>query len=185
MKFKSLLNKITDLVENAGEQTFGGGLYIGDPQGKNGQSALTNKGTHNLQMPRHIDAINSVLHALSSRDYIDPDSVLGVVKQKLNHFGLDFGMPKKMLNDGLTQFELVQYGSPELGIYGQNPYDDINKTGFRQGDGIKEKLGHSLALTVNITKQPNYLRKVSFVIVPTETSSYNMPTSESDCGCQH
>ena len=185
MKFKALLNKINELVENAGEHTFGGGLYIGDPQGRLGPSVLTDKGTHNLQMPRHIDAINAMLYSLSSRDYIDPDGVLGVVKNKLNLVGLDFGMPKKSLSDGLNMLELVQYGSPQLGVYGQNPYDDVNKTGFSQGDGIKEKLGYSLALSVNIEKQPNHLRRVTFVIVPTESSSYNMETSANDCGCQH
>ena len=185
MKFKNLLNKITNLVENAGEHTIGGGLYIGDPQGKNGQSPLTDKGTFNLQMPRHIDAINAMLYTFSCRDYINPDSILGVVQQKLNLMGLDFALPKTTLSDGLSTFELVQYGSPQLGVYGQNPYDDVNKHGFKQGDGIKEKLGHSLALTVNIQKQPNHLRKVSLVIVPTETSSYNSNMPEHDCGCQH
>jgi hypothetical protein len=185
MKFKTLLKTINNLVENAAEHTFGGGLYIGDPQGGVGQSPLTNKGTHNLQMPRHVDAINAMLHTFSCRDYIDPDSILGVVRQKLNLFGLDFATPKTILSDGLSMFELVQYGSPQLGVYGQNPYDDVNKTGFKQGDGIKEKLGHSLSLSVNIEKQPNHLRKVSLVIVPTDTSSYNSDSPTHDCGCQH
>ena len=39
MKFKQLLTKINVLQENAPEHTFGGGLYIGDPQGRLGQSA--------------------------------------------------------------------------------------------------------------------------------------------------
>jgi len=184
MKFKTLFKTISNLVENAGEHTFGGGLFIGDPQGKLGQSPLTDKGTFNLQMPRHIDAINAMLYTFSSRDYIDPDSVIGVVKQKLNLMGLDFETPKKTLSDGLTTFELVQYGSPQLGVYGQNPYDDVNKKGFKQGDGIKEKLGYSLGLNIDIQKQPNHLRKVSMVIVPTETSSYNT-NLDHDCGCQH
>ena len=47
MKFKQLLSKIESLQENAPEQTFGGGLYIGDP-GKGNISALTNKGTFNI-----------------------------------------------------------------------------------------------------------------------------------------
>lgn len=183
MKFKTLLKQINLIAENAGEHTEGGGLYIGDPQGKVGQSALTNKGTFYLDLPRHVDAINSMLHTLSSRDYIDPDSVIGVVKQKLNHFGLDFASKTNKVSDGLSTYELVQYGSPQLGVYGQNPYDDVNKKGFKQGDGIKEKLGYSLALTVNVEKQPNHLRRVTMVITPTETSSYNM--GNSDCGCQH
>jgi hypothetical protein len=29
------------------------------------------------------------------------------------------------------------------------------------------------------------LRRVTLVIVPTESSSYNMETSANDCGCQH
>ena len=171
MKFKALLNKINELVENAGEHTFGGGLYIGDPQGKLGPSVLTDKGTHNLQMPRHIDAINAMLYSLSSRDYIDPDGVLGVVKNKLNLVGLDFGMPKKSLSDGLNMLELVQYGSPQLGVYGQNPYDDVNKKGFKQGDGIKEKIGHSLDLLVNIQRGSNMLRKLTVMIVPADPNS--------------
>lgn len=183
MKFKTLLKQINLIAENAGEHTEGGGLYIGDPQGKVGQSALTNKGTFYLDLPRHVDAINSMLHTLSSRDYIDPDSVIGVVKQKLNHFGLDFACKTNKVSDGLSTYELVQYGSPQLGVYGQNPYDDVNKKGFKQGDGIKEKLGYSLALTVNVEKQPNHLRRVTMVITPTETSSYN--TGDSDCGCKH
>jgi hypothetical protein len=182
MKFKTLLKNIETIAEGAGEHTEGGGLYIGDPQGKVGQSANTNQGAFNLALPRQIDAINSMLHAFSSKDYIDPDSVLGVVKQKLNHFGLDFACTKK-ISDGLSTYELVQYGSPQLGVYGQNPYDDVNKNGFKQGDGIKEKLGHSLALTVNVEKQPNHLRRISLVIAPIETSSYN--EGGSDCGCQH
>jgi hypothetical protein len=79
-------------------------------------------------------------------------------------------------------FELVQYGSPQLGVYGQNPYDDVNKNGFKQGDGIKEKIGHSLALSITVVKQPNHLKKLSIVIVPTGDSSLN---SGSDCGCMH
>jgi hypothetical protein len=61
MKFKSLIKKIETLVEDAGEHTFGGGLYIGDPQGKMGESPLTDKGTFNLALPRQIDAINDCI----------------------------------------------------------------------------------------------------------------------------
>jgi hypothetical protein len=186
MKFKTLLNKITTLVENSGEHTIGGGLYIGDPQGKIGQSPLTDKGTFNLQLPRQIDAINAMLHTFSGRDYIDPNSVLAVAKQKLSMVGLDFKLPKTQLSDGLTMVELVQYGSPDIGVYGQNPYDDVNKKGFAQGDGIKEKLGTSLGLSITVEKQPNHLRKVSLVIVPIADSSYNNADSMThDCGCQH
>ena len=183
MKFKTLLKNIDVIAEGAGEHTEGGGLFIGDPQGKLGPSTVTDKGAFNLALPRQIDAINAMLHAFSSKDYIDPDSLLGVVKQKLNHFGLDFMCPAQKVSDGMSTYELVQYGSPQLGVYGQNPYDDVNKKGFKQGDGIKEKLGYSLALTMNVEKQPNHLRRVTLVITPTETSSYN--TGESDCGCQH
>jgi hypothetical protein len=186
MKFKKLVQTINDIYESAaGEHTFGGGLYVGDPQGKLGPSPVTDRGTFNLNKSHQIDAINAMLYGFSNRDYIDPDSVLAVVKQKLNLFGLDFDAPTMVLSDGLSSFELVQYGSPQLGVYGQNPYDDVNKTGFKQGDGIKEKLGHSLALTVNVQKQPNHLRKVMFVIAPTESSSYNSDAGQADCGCQH
>ena len=109
MKFKNLLNKITDLSESAaGEHTFGGGLFIGDPQAPGGPSTVTDKGTFNLQMPRHIDAINAMLYSFTNRDYIDPDSILGIVKNKLNLYGLDFAMPKQTLPDGTTRVELVQ-----------------------------------------------------------------------------
>ncbi len=181
MKFKQLLTKINVLQENAPEHTFGGGLYIGDPQGKLGQSALTDKGTFNIKLPHSIDAINAMLYGFSSREYIDPDGVMAVIKQKLNHFGFDFGY-KAALQDGLNSFDLVQYGSPQLGVYGQNPYDDVSVKGFSQGDGIKEKLGHSLSLSVTVTKQPNFLKKLSIAIVPSGESSLNSGT---DCGCMH
>jgi len=181
MKFKQLLNKISVIQENAPEHTNGGGLYIGDPQNADKGSALTDKGTFNIQLPRSIDAINAMLYGFSTRDYIDPDGVLAVVKQKLNHFGFDFEY-KNALQDGDNVFYLVQYGSPQLGVYGQNPYDDVNEKGFKQGDGIKEKLGHSLALVVTVTKQPNSLRKVNMVIAPSDDSPVN---SGADCGCQH
>ena len=184
MKFKQLLSKINVLVENAPEHTFGGGLYIGDPQGAMKTSALTDKGTFNLKLPRSIDAINALLHTFSNKDYIDPDGLTGVVKQKLNHFGLDFSCSGKV-GDGENVYELVQYGSPQLGVYGQNPYDDVNKMGFKQGDGIKEKLGHSLNLIVNVQKMPNGLRKVGMMIVPSASSSYNSDMADSGCGCQH
>lgn len=185
MKFKNLLNKITDLAEEAGEHTMGGGLYIGDPQAPKGPSTLTDKGTFNLGMARHNDAINAMLYSFSGRDYIEPDSMVAVVKQKLNLYGLDFAQPKQPLTDGLNVFELVQYGSPQLGVYGQNPYEDVNVKGFKQGDGIKEKIGHSLALNIDIVKQPNHLRKMIMVIAPTATSSYNQDMPANDCGCQH
>jgi hypothetical protein len=179
MKFKQLLLKINVLNENAPEHTMGGGLYIGDPQGKLGQSALTDKGTFNIKLPHSLDAINAMLYGFSSREYIDPDGVMAVIKQKLNHFGFDFGY-NSALQEGPNSFELVQYGSPQLGVYGQNPYDDVNVKGFNQGDGIKEKLGHSLALSVTVTKQPNFLKKLSISIVPTEDSSLN---DKANCGC--
>lgn len=179
MKFKSLLNKISNLQENAPEHTFGGGLYIGDPQNQNKGSALTDKGTFNIKLPNSLDAINAMLYGIASREYIDPYGVMAVVKQKLNHFGFDFKSGAE-LKEGPNMFELVQYGSPELGVYGQNPYDDVNKTGFSQGDGIKEKIGHSLALSVTVTKQPNHLKKLDIVIVPSDSSSLN---GNSDCGC--
>jgi hypothetical protein len=181
MKFKQLLNKINVLNENAPEHTSGGGLYIGDPQGRLGQSALTDKGTFNIKLPHSLDAINAMLYGFSTREYIDPDGLLAVIKQKLNHFGFDFNY-KAGLQDGPNMYELVQYGSPQLGVYGQNPYDDVNKTGFKQGDGIKEKIGHSLALSVIVTKQPNHLKKVLITIVPSDNSSLN---NGSDCGCMH
>ena len=78
MKFKQLLTKIQSLQENAPEETEGGGLFIGDPQGKKGPSALTNKGTFNLKLPRSLDAINAMLQGFSSKDYIDPDEVVAI-----------------------------------------------------------------------------------------------------------
>jgi hypothetical protein len=176
MKFKQLLKKLEEpLFENSGEHTMGGGLFIGDPTAPQLPSTLTDKGTFNLKLPYSLDAINALLHGLSQRDYIDPDSVLNVVKQKLNHFGLDFEY-KSSLQDGENTFKLVQYGSPQLGVYGQNPYEDINKKGFSQGDGLTEKLGHGLDLSVNVMKQPNMLRKVVMIIVPSMGGSEN-------CGC--
>ena len=176
MKFKTLLSKITTLSENSGEHTMGGGLFIGDPQAPRTPSPLTDKGTFNLKLPRSIDAINSLLYGLSQRDYVDPDSILNVVKEKLNHFGLDFKYEAR-LQDGENSYKLYQYGSPYLGVYGQNPYEDINKTGFNQGDGISEKMGHGLKLLATVIKQPNSLRKVQMVIVPDMSSNEN-------CGCE-
>lgn len=181
MKFKQLLTKLDVLTENAPEYTEGGGLYIGDPQHANKGSALSNKGTFNIKLPNSLDAINALLYGISTREYIDPDGVLAVVKQKLNHFGFDFAH-KAALVEGENVFPLVQYGSPYLGVYGQNPYEDINKTGFKQGDGIKEKLGHSLSLVVTVTKQPNFLKKLNMVIAPSDTF---IEKDGADCGCQH
>lgn len=177
MKFKQLIKKLQPLVENSGEQTFGGGLFIGDPSAPQLPSTLTDKGTFNIQLPRSIDAINALLFAFSQRDYVDPDHVLNIIKQKLNHFGFDFKM-QTALQDGQNLIKLYQYGSPYIGVYGQNPYDDVSKKGFAQGDGISDKLGHGLNLSVTVIKQPNMLRKVQFMIVPA------MGDSE-DCGCMH
>jgi hypothetical protein len=185
MKFKNLLTKIRSLQENAPEQTFGGGLYIGDA-GAGRTSALTNKGTFNIKLPYSIDAINAMLGAFSSKDYIDPMGMLGVVKQKLNHFGMDFDHKGAQNPEpGITKFSLVQYGSPQLGVYGQNPYDDVSKTGFKQGDGIKEKLGHGLDMVVNVQKNPNGLHRMNIVIVPSEGNPEIAASEESDCGCMH
>jgi hypothetical protein len=186
MKFKQLLSKIESLQENAKEQTFGGGLYIGDPQGKFGPSPLTNKGTFNIRLPHSLDAINAMLGAFSAKDYIDPEGMLGVVKQKLNHFGFDFNQKHDMAiqqGENMVRIPLVQYGSPQLGIYGQNPYEDVNKTGFSQGDGIKEKLGHGLDLVVSINKNPNGLRRMSLIIAPSGGNTEIGAHGESDCGC--
>jgi|TARA_R110000868_G_scaffold156865_1_gene383940 hypothetical protein len=185
MKFKQLLSKIDTLHENAPEHTFGGGLYIGDA-GRGSLSALSDKGTFNIKLPHSIDAINAMLSAFSSKDYIDPEGVLAVVKLKLNHFGFDFDAKncKKAENqDGVTNFPLVQYGSPQLGVYGQNPYDDVNKKGFNQGDGITEKLGHGLQLSVSVQKNPNGLRRVFLVIAPSEPNQE--VGGSTDCGCMH
>lgn len=184
MKFKELLTKITKINENAPEDTFGGGLFIGDAGAAKGPSALTNKGTFNLKLPYSIDAINAMLGAFSSKDYIDPSEMLGVVKQKLNHFGLDFNFKnctKDTSNDGAYLYPMTQYGSPQLGVYGQNPYDDVNVKGFKQGDGITEKLGHGLALSVLIQKNPNGLRRMNLIIVPSQQDPDI--ASESNCGC--
>lgn len=177
MKFKQLLTTIESLQENAPEHTFGGGLYIGDV-GKGDVSALTDKGTFNINLPHSIDAINAMLSGFSMRDYIDPMSVIGVVKQKLNHFGLDFDHKAATQGDADNiHFKLIQYGSPQLGVYGQNPYDDVNEKGFNQGDGITEKLGHGLDLVATVTKTPSGLRRLQLTIVPSN--------GEPDCGCMH
>jgi hypothetical protein len=183
MKFKTLLQKINPLVENAPEHTVGGGLFIGDPQGRFGPSALSDKGTFNIKLPHSIDAINAMLSAFSNRDYIDPVGVTSIVKRKLNHFGFDF-MCGNDLNDGMNTFDLVQYGSPQLGVFGQNPYDDVNKKGFNQGDGIKEKLGHGLRLNVDVMRMPNGLRKLNMVITPSAGEySYKAESVDNNCDC--
>ena len=187
MKFKSLLSKLQKLNENAPEHTFGGGLFIGDPQGRFGPSALSDKGTFNIQLPNSIDAINAMLAGFSSKDYLDPTGMLAVVKQKLNHVGFDFDAKlASVVENGSESMKipLVQYGSPQLGVYGQNPYDDVNKTGFKQGDGITEKLGHGLSLMVTVNKNPNGLKRMNILIVPSEQNAEIAP-SESDCGCMH
>jgi hypothetical protein len=183
MKFKTLLSKIQSLQENAPEATFGGGLYIGTGL-PTATSALTNKGTHNIKLPKSLDAINALLQAFSSKDYIDPDEVTSIMKMKLNHFGFDFEK-KGVLQDGENTFQLYQYGSPYIGVYGQNPYDDVNEKGFNQGDGISEKLGHSLNLVINIQRGPNMLRRVNAMIVPSATNNMDgvNAVEESDCGC--
>lgn len=181
MKFKNLLSKIQNLQENAPEDTFGGGLYIGTGE-KKPTSALSNKGTFNIRLPRSLDAINAMLIGFSTKDYIDPDEVLNFVKIKLNHFGFDFEYKTK-LEDGENVFPLVQYGSSQLGIYGQNPYDDVNEKGFSQGDGIKEKLGHGLDLVVNVQRGPNMLRRLNMMIVPGVGYSGGDDAQQSDCGC--
>ena len=43
-----------------------------------------------------------------------------------------------------------------------------------------KKLGYSLTLSVNVTKQPNFLKKLMITIVPSGESSLNSGT---DCGC--
>lgn len=192
MKFKNLLSKIQSLNENSGEHTEGGGLYIGDPQGRLGPSALTDKGTFNIRLPNSIDAINAMLSGFSAKDYIDPQGMLAVVKQKLNHFGFDFDHKLAAAIDNSQAQEalipLVQYGSPQLGVYGQNPYEDVNKTGFKQGDGIKEKLGHGLNLVVSVNKNPNGLKRMSIMIAPAmgdQPELQDIEDGENDCGCMH
>ena len=150
-------------------------MFIGDPNAPRKPSPLTDKGTFNLKLPRSLDAINSLLYGLSQREYVDPDQVLNIVKEKLNHFGFDFQY-KNALPDGQTVIKLYQYGSPYIGVYGMTPTQDVNKVGF-SSDGISEKLGHGLNLMVNIVKQPNFLRKVQLMIVPADGAE--------DCGCSH
>lgn len=176
MKFKELLQITGPLYENSGEQTMGGGLFIGDPSAPKLPSTLTDKGTFNIKLPRSLDAINALLYAMGNRDYVDPDAILNIVKQKLNHFGFDF-QQRTSLPDGETRIKLYQYGSPYIGVYGTTPYADANEVGF-SSDGITDKLGHGLDLVVNIVKQPNHLRRVQMVIIPDNAMS-------SDCGCEH
>jgi hypothetical protein len=94
---------------------------------------------------------------------------------------------KNSLQEGENVFQLVQYGSPQLGVYGQNPYDDVNEKGFKQGDGIKEKLGYSLDMVVNVQKGSNMLRKINVMIVPAMDGSIRDVDNGTDpgCGCQH
>jgi len=176
MKFKQLLQITGPIYENSGEHTFGGGLFIGDPSAPKLPSTLTDKGTFNIKLPRSLDAINALLYSLSQKDFVDPDSVLNVVKQKLNHFGFDFQQVTS-LTDGETKIKLYQYGSPYIGVYGMTPHANVDDTGFST-DGITEKLGHGLVLSINVVKQPNYLRKVQMVIIPDNVS-------DADCGCAH
>ena len=74
-----------------------------------------------------------------------------------------------------------------MGVYGQNPYDDVNKKGFKQGDGIKEKIGHSLDLLVNIQRGSNMLRKLTVMIIPADPNSIRDVDNgvTPDCGCNH
>lgn len=174
MKFKDLLKITGPIYENSGEQTFGGGLFIGDPSAPKLPSTMTDKGTFNIKLPRSLDAINALLYSLSQKEFVDPDSVLNVVKQKLNHFGFDF-QHTNSVPDGETKIKLYQYGSPYIGVYGMTPHANVDDTGFST-DGITEKLGHGLVLHINVVKQPNFLRKVNMVIIPDNVES-------SDCGC--
>lgn len=174
MKFKDLLKITGPIYENSGEHTSGGGLFIGDPSAPKLPSTLTDKGTFNIKMPRSLDAINALLYAMGQKEFVDPDSVLSVVKQKLNHFGFDFKHTNSV-PDGETKIKLYQYGSPYIGVYGMTPHANVDDTGFST-DGITEKLGHGLVLMINVTKQPNFLRKVNMVIIP-DNEDY------SDCGC--
>jgi hypothetical protein len=129
-----------------------------------------------------------MLAGFSAKDYIDPTGMLSVIKQKLNLFGFDFDHKlAQPIDNGAEQalIPLVQYGSPELGVYGQNPYDDVNKKGFKQGDGIKEKLGHGLNLVVSVNKNPNGLKKMSLLIAPAQGDHPAGIDGDNDCGCMH
>ena len=149
--YKELCKNIVKslLQEDAGEHTMGGSLNTGALD--NG-SAATNFGSYRIEEPKAFRAVQAFLSNYSNKPVLEPESLLAIIKTKMNILGLDFKWKGNVLNDGVNDFPLFQYASPGVGVLGGKPSEDMNKRPLFGGDGISERAGHSMTFRVVCTQ---------------------------------
>jgi len=130
--------------------------------GANRPSASDVGGKHNLlaiENPRIVDRLNAAIAHVTRNPSMDPEAVMIDVRDNvLAHAALSFDYVSDIA-EGEHRFPLKQYG----GRKGMTPED-----GFIDDDGIEHKVGHGMDLHVMVTKEENYLYRVSAAIIPSE-----------------
>ena len=119
-----------------------------------------NKHLVNIHDDKVVQRLNGYVGAINDREYLQPETVIKQLNNKLEIVGLRFIEPKVDSDKGNATVELTQFG----GRYGKTP-DNSNEPmsqgdEIENGDGISHKKDGGLKIEFNWEKQDNNQFKV-------------------------
>ena len=114
MRFKDLRKKLAEALLPT--DTYGGyvaGTKVGSMDTQDNAVDNVNASVHQLSQ-RELQRLNTFVGALEAKCYIDPNTAINQMKQKLFTQGISFDFNQEaMLEDGVHAFPLKQFGGRE------------------------------------------------------------------------
>jgi len=146
MRFKDLRTKLAEgLLPTDVYGGYVGGTKIGPMDSSDNAVDTPNASIHQLSQ-RELQRLNTFVGAVEAKCYIDPNTAINQMKQKLFSQGISFDFNQEsMLEDGVHAFPLKQYG-------GREGHDGTSYNPIKD-DGISHRLGHGLNLMISVQKE--------------------------------
>jgi len=158
MRFKVLKKKLTEGLLQT--DTYGGyvaGTKIGPMDTQDNAVDTPDASVHQLSQ-RELQRLNTFVGAVEAKCYIDPNTAINQMKQKLFSQGISFDFNQEaMLEDGVHAFPLKQYG-------GREGHDGTSYNPIKD-DGISHRLGHGLNLMISVQKESSGMTRMSAKVV--------------------
>lgn len=121
------------------------------------QSGLDGGGSMDATRPEVFEQVRQYIANFTSKNYFRPSEAVVRMKAELNMVGIDFNYTNE---SGEGKFPITMNG----GLYGW----DMEEGDIVSGDGVKEKIGHGVAMDIQFEQMENGYFKIHADLIDTE-----------------